>query len=134
MTAIAQIGTIRNFDIKVKLAQLILEKQPGAKDIKNFLPEGFILDSINATGYYITYTDKIQIIAWLYKDTERTVGVSFYENNDAKKEIYEYTEKELNYTFIASEHMCDYYNKGNSSIRFCPGMNEGLMVYIENIK
>jgi hypothetical protein len=133
IVAIAQNKIIQNFGEKVKLAQLILDKQPIIKDIKNILTDGFIIDSINATGYYIEYADKIQIVAYLYKGTERTVAIGFYEKNDSKKEIYDYTEKEMKYVYTASEHMCDYFNKGNSSIRFCPNMNEGLMVYIEKI-
>ena len=131
ISANAQNKIIQNFDKRVQLAYLIIDKQPTGKNIKSILPDGFILDSVNATGYYITYTDKIQIIAYLYKDTERTVAVGFYENNESKKEIYDYTEKEMKYVFTASEHMCDYYKKGNSSIRFCPNMNKGLMAYIE---
>jgi hypothetical protein len=134
ITTIAQNNKTQNFDKRVQLSILILDEQPIGNDLKNNLPDGFILDSINTTGYYLRYMDNIQIVAYLYKDTERIVAIGFYEKNDAKKDIYEYTEKEMKYVYTASEHMCDYYNKGNSSIRFCPNMKEGLMVYIEKIK
>lgn len=131
ITAIAQNNYTQNFDKRVKMAHLILEKQPTTAYIKSILTDGFTLDSANATGFYITCPDKIQIVAYLYKDTERTVAVGFYEKNEEQKEIYDFTANELKYTYIASEHMCDYYKKDNSSIRFCPNLNEGLMVYVE---
>lgn len=134
ITASAQNNYAQNFDKRVKMAHLILEKQPTAANIKGTLTDGFTLDSANATGFYVICPDKIQIIAYLYLGTERTVAVGFYEKNEAQKDIYDYTANELKYTYIASEHMCDYYKKDNSSIRFCPNMNEGLMVYIEIFK
>ena len=132
--AIAQNNYTQNFDKRVKMSHIILEKQPTTANIKDILTDGFKLDSANTTGYYITCPDKIQIIAYLYLGTERTVAVGFYEKNEAKKDIYDFTANELKYTYIASEHMCDYYKKEESSIRFCPNMNKGLMVYIEIFK
>lgn len=134
VSAMAQTKTIQNFDQRVSIAHLIIEKQPTARELKSVLIPGFTLDSANATGYYITSPDKVQMVAYFYKDTERTVYVGFYENNDDRKEIYEYIEKNLKYIFTASEHMCDYYSKEKSSIRFCPGMKEGLMVHVEKIE
>jgi hypothetical protein len=133
ITATSQNNYAQNFDNRVKLAQQILEKQPTSATIKGILTDGYGLDSANATGFYITCPDKIQIVAYLYLGTERTVAVGFYEKNDAKKEIYDFTVNELKYTYIASEHMCDYYTKEKSSILFCPDLDNGLMVYIEKI-
>jgi len=98
------------------------------------LISGFALDSANATGYYITCPDKVQLVAYLYKDTERTVFVGFYENNEFRKEIYEYMDKGLKYIYTDSEHMCDYFLKGKSSICFCPNMKEGLKVSVEKFE
>jgi hypothetical protein len=134
VSAMAQTKTIQNFDQRVSLAHLIIEKQPTVREIKSLLIPGFTLDSANATGYYITCHDKVQMVAYLYKDTERTVYVGFYENNEDRKEIYEYMDKGLKYIYTASEHMCDYYSKEKSAIRFCPGMKEGLMVSVEKFE
>lgn len=123
-----------NFEDKVKMAQLIIEIQPTKYNIKNILLEGFVLDSINTTGYFISYSDNIQLIAYLYKDTERIVAVGFYENNDNEKEIYYYVANEMKYLFSASQRMCDYFNNEKLSIHFCPNTNKGLMVYIQNFE
>lgn len=131
---VAQTNKLQYFVQRLSLANLIIEKQPTVREIKSVLIPGFTLDSANATGYYITCPDKVQMVAYLYKDTERTVFVGFYENNEDRKEIYEYMEKGLKYIYTASEHMCDYYLKEKSSIRFCPGMKEGLMVHVEKIE
>ena len=129
--AMAQTLTVENFNKRVKMAQLILEKQPKANEIKSLLPEGFKLDSTNTSGYYIHCPDRIQMVATWYKGTQRTVGLWFYEKDEAKKEIYEFVEKTLKFVYFGSEHMCDYYYNDALSLRFCPNMDLGLMVYIE---
>jgi hypothetical protein len=131
MATMAQTNTVVNFAKRVYMTRLILEKQPKAYEIKSLLPEGFKLDSTNAVGYYIKCPDNIQMVAALYKDTERTVALWFYEKDEAQKEIYEYVEKTLKFVYFGSEHMCDYYNNEVLSLQFCPNMNLGLMVYIE---
>jgi hypothetical protein len=131
ISPMAQTKTVENFNKRVKMAQLILEKQPKATQIKSLLTEGFTLDSANAVGYYIKCPDNIQMVATLYKDTERTVALWFYEKNEAQKEIYDYAEKALKFVYFGSEHMCDYYNNEVLSLRFSPKMDLGLLVYIE---
>ncbi|MEI8203476.1 MAG: hypothetical protein WCH34_10720 [Bacteroidota bacterium] len=124
----------KEFDAKIKMAYLILEKQPTHQNLKNVLTADFTIDSTNEMCYYIKYLSKTQLVVYLYKDSERTVAVEFYEQNKNKLEIYGYTAKALNYEWIASEHMCDYYKNEQQSIRFCPGMTKGLSVYVEKFE
>jgi len=134
MTTIAatpQTKALVNFCKRVFLAQLILEKQPKATEIQQLLLVGFKLDSTNTVGYYINCPDNIQMVAALYKGTQRTVALWFYEKDDAKKEIYEFVEKELNFVYFGSEHLCDYYHNDKFSLRFSPKMDLGLLVYIQ---
>jgi len=128
----AQNKPIQNFDKRVKLALLLIDKQPTIKNIKSILPKGFILDSTNVSGYYITSKDKIQLFAIINKETGRIASVEFCENNNLLKEVQDYIEKELKYTPFGGSEDCYYYSKGNSSLRLCP-TKEGIMVYIDNV-
>ena len=124
---------LKDFDNKFKMAELILEKQPTAKNVKNVLTEGITVDSVTATGYYLKYTDKSSMVAYLYKDTERTVYLSFYEKSDNKKLIYDHVKNDMKFIFVASEHMRDYFNNGKISLQISPGMKEGMLVHIEKV-
>ncbi len=133
VTSYAQNTVKENFIKKIEIAQLILEKQPAKNDIKGMLSGDFKLDSANTTGYYIKCPDKSQMLICLYQNSERSVYATFFENNDSQKILYDFIEKAMKYTYVASEHNCDYYNNGNYSLCLCPDMAEGLRVHIEKM-
>lgn len=132
-TVPAQNKTMENFDKRVKLALLLIEKQPGYKNIKSVFPKGFTLDSTTVSGYYISSKDRIQMFSLLNNETKRIASVEFCENKIFLKEIQDYVEKELKYIPFGGSEDCYYYNKDNSSLRLCP-TKEGIMVYIDKVK
>ncbi len=127
----AQSFIAQNFDSKLFIAKSLLEKQPETNQISGILKDGYTLDSVNSSGYFIHFNDKNQLVGYYYKGTQRTVYVQFFEANKDKTKLYQHLIEVLGFQYTGSEHMCDYYFKGNISLQICPGLEKGIMIDIE---
>jgi len=126
----AQSFNAKNFEIKVKLSELLLAKQPSRDSLIKILPRGYKIESLKEFQYVLKDSSSIIMTAYLHIKTLKIVYVEFYENQSFKTELYDYLIKQNKFDYVASEHNCDYLNNKKISFTICPGMKEGLMINI----
>lgn len=110
------------FDKKMKMAMLIMEQQPGKEAIKDILTEGFALDSITNSGYYMSYMEqntKSLLTVFLNQTTTKVEAAEFYVKGNLaeKNDISNYLETELKFVYSESKRNVDYYIKDKISVR-----------------
>ena len=115
-------------ELKLKFSTSLVNDQPSVEKLLKWMPDNFTIDSLTEFKYCFKALDYTTITAHLHLETRKIVYVEFFETEKEVKEITRFLLKEKGYKYVASEHMCDYFNNKKNAIQMCPGMEKGTMI------
>jgi hypothetical protein len=116
------------FSDKMRFAITLLNKQPKQRDLVKLLPANITIDSLQEFKYFFRYMGIDPITADLHLQSHRIVLVEFSEEENNLKALTSFIHTK--YTYMGSEHNCDYYNDKKTSIVIIPGMNKKTLIHV----